>query len=143
MIAILAFFPAGLSSNRSSAQDTRAAQIAQAITGTIDSQTSTFSSVKCYGLTLDLASLSTMATSSSALQQKLYATYPSNSAGDQPTISTTSTDSIYSIELRFDNNPTAAASIGTGKASLVEIRVFGKSTTEGPVEFFFLARNKG
>jgi uncharacterized protein (TIGR02598 family) len=139
MIAILAFFPSGLSSNRSSVQDTRAAQIAYAIAGTIDSQCATFSSVKCYGLTLDLASLNTMAGSPSLL----YASYPSNSAGDQPTISTTSTDSIYSIELRCDNNPAAAASLGAGKASLIEIRVFGKSANEGAVEFFFLARNKG
>jgi len=143
MIAILAFFPAGLSSNRSSVQETRAAQIAYAITGTIDSQCATFNDVKCYGLTLDLNSLSTMATTSSALQEKLYATYPSNVAGDQPTISTDSTDSIYSVELRFDNNPAAAAPLGAGRATLMEIRVFGKAANEGPVEFFFLARNKG
>src|SRR2546421_12871682 len=79
MIAILAFFPSGLSSNRSSVQDTRAAQIANAIAGTIDSQASTFSSVKCYGLTLDLTSLNTMAGSASLL----YASYPSNAAVDQ------------------------------------------------------------
>ena len=41
MIAILAFFPSGLSSNRSSVQDTRAAQIAHAVAGTIDSQSAT------------------------------------------------------------------------------------------------------
>ena len=121
MIAILAFFPLGLSSNRSSVQDTRAAQIANAIAGTIDSQTSTFNSVKCYGLpALDLTSLNTMGTPSSSLQQKLYAKYPSNSAGDQPTISSDPTDSIYSVELRFDNNPAAAASLGAGKASLIK-----------------------
>jgi uncharacterized protein (TIGR02598 family) len=139
MIAILAFFPSGLSSNRSSVQDTRAAQIANAIAGTIDSQASTFSNVKCYGLTLDLTASSTMADP----PKLLYASYPSNAAGDQPSISTSSTDSIYSIELRFDNNPVAAASIGAGKASLMEIRVFGKAVNEGPVEFFFLARSKG
>jgi hypothetical protein len=45
--------------------------------------------------------------------------------------------------LRFDNNPTASAALGAGKTNLIEIRVFGKSTSEGAVEFFFLARNKG
>ncbi len=139
MIAILAFFPTGLSSNRSSVQETRAAQIAHAIAGTIDSQCATFNSVKCYGLTLNLTSLNTVAGSPSLL----YARYPSNTAGDQPTISTNATDSIYSVELRFDNNPAAAASLGAGKASLIEIRVLGKAANEGPVEFFFLARNKG
>lgn len=140
MIAILAFFPSGLSSNRSSVQDTRAAQIVNAIAGTIDSQCATFSAVKCYGLNLDLSSLSTMSTPSSSLQEKLYASYPSP---DQPIISTDPTNSIYSIELRCDNNPVAGATLGAGKTSLIEIRVFGKATAEGAVEFFFLARNKG
>lgn len=139
MIAILAFFPAGLSANRSSVQETRAAQIARAIAETIDSQCSTFNNIKCYGLTLDLTTLNTMAGSASML----YASYPSNAAGDQPIISTNSTDSIYSVELRFDNNPAAGATLGAGKSSLIEIRVFGKSASEGSVEFFFLARNKG
>ena len=139
-IVILAFFPIGLGSNRSSVQETRAAQLVRAITGTIDSQASTFSGVKCYGLTLDLTSLNTMSKRSSRLNEKLYASYPSP---DQPSISTDATNSIYSIELRFDNNPAAAATLGPGKASLIEIRIFGKSTSEGPVEFFYLARNKG
>jgi uncharacterized protein (TIGR02598 family) len=141
MIAILAFFPTGLASNRSSVQETRAAQIARAVAETIDSQCSTFSNVKCYGLTLDLTSLSTMSTSSAA--QKLYASYPSKAAGDQPSISIDPTNSVYSIELRFDKNPAAGAALGPGKASFIEIRVFGKSANEGAVEFFFLARNKG
>src|SRR5690242_9988889 len=75
MIVILAFFPVGLGSNRSSAKDTRAAQIVRAITDTIDSQSSTFGAVKCYGLTLDLTSLGTMSTQSSSLNEKLYASY--------------------------------------------------------------------
>jgi type II secretory pathway pseudopilin PulG len=143
MIAILAFFPSALSSSRSSVQDTRAAQIARAIAGTVDSQASTLGSVKCYGLTLDLTSLNTMSVKPLDLNEKLYASYPSNSAGEQPNISTDSSNSIYSVELRFDNDPAAAASLGSGKASLMEIRVFGKSTTEAQVEFFFLIRNKG
>ena len=37
----------------------------------------------------------------------------------------------------------AGATIGAGKVNLVEIRVYGKSHSEGAMEFFYLARNKG
>ena len=142
IVAILAFFPTGLTSNRLSVQETRAAQIARAVTGTIDSQSSTFNNINCYGLTLDLSSLSTMsATSNSYI---LYASYPSP---NQPVISSTqSSDSIYSIDLRFDNDPSLAPTtvkLGPGKLSLIQIRVFSLNRAEGPVEFFFLTRNKG
>jgi Tfp pilus assembly protein PilV len=144
MVAVLSFFPAGLSSNRASITDTRAAQLARAIAETINSQCATtpsgnsFTNVNCFGLTLDLASLNTTAAS-----HVLYASYPSP---NQPYISSASTaDSIYTIELRFDNDPAltqGGVKLGGGKLSLIEIRIFGKARGEGPVEFSFLARNK-
>lgn len=143
LIAVLAFFPVGLSSSRSSAGETRAAQLARAIFGTIDSQCATFSSISCYGLsTLDLTSLNTMSETTSS--HTLYASYPSP---NDPVISSTqSADAIYTIELRFDNNPPAAlgnASVGTGRVNLIEIRVFGTARNEGSLQFIYLVRNKG
>lgn len=142
IVAILAFFPAGLSSNRSSANETRAAQLTKAVIGTIDSQCSTFDNVNCYGLTLNLSSLST-ATEKTA-SNILYASYPSP---NQPSISATQTnDSIYTMELRFDNDPSltpAGTKLGAGKVSLIEIRVYSKARAEGATEFLYLARNKG
>jgi uncharacterized protein (TIGR02598 family) len=141
LVAILAFFPNGLVSNRSSVEETRAAQISRAITGTIDSQCSAFSGVKCYGLNLDLSSLNTMAETTAS--NVLYASYPTP---NQPVISSTPTsDSIYTIEMRFDNNPSltpAGTKLGSGKVSLIQIRVFGKAHAGGAVQFFYLARNK-
>ena len=148
MIAVLAFFPNSLASNRSSVKETRAAQLARAVFGTVDSQCATFGSVNCYGITLDLTSLSTMAEAPGASSHVLYASYPSP---NQPSISSTqSIDSIYTIEMRFDNNPSLGSGVTpatgvswAGKVSLVEVRVFGKERNDGPVVFFFLARNKG
>ena len=144
IVAILAFFPVGLKTNRSSAAETRAAQITRAVTGSIDSQCSTFNSIKCYGLpsNLDLTSLNTMSETTSS--HVLYASYKSP---NQPVISATQdSDSIYSIELRFDNDPSLTPSnvkLGAGKVNLIQIRVFSLARAEGPIEFFFLARNKG
>ena len=109
--------------------------------GTIDSQCSTFGSINCYGAPLNLSSLK-----KGDAPVTLYATYPTSYPGGQPTISTSATNSIYSIELRFDNNPplvSGGTGIGAGKLNLIEIRVYGKSHTEGSMEFFYLARNKG
>lgn len=143
LIAVLAFFPVGLTSNRSSAGETRAAQLARAIFGTIDSQCATFSGINCYGLAaLDLTSLNTMSETTSS--HTLYASYPSP---NDPVISSTqSADAIYTMELRFDNNPSAAlgnASVGTGRVNLIEIRVFSTARNEGSLQFIYLARNKG
>jgi uncharacterized protein (TIGR02598 family) len=136
IVAILGILPLALSSNRSGMNEARAAQLVRAITGTIDSQCSTFSTVNCYGQTLDL-------TSSTKGPITLYASY---SSPGQPTISTSSTGAIYSIELRFDNDPSLSPSgitLGAGKVNLIEIRIYGKSQSEGGMEFFYLARNKG
>src|ERR1700730_206086 len=142
MVAILAFFPTGHSSNRSSAGETPAAQVSRAITETINSQCSAFTTINCYGLTLVLSTLSTMAETTGS--HVLYASYPSP---NQPAISSTkSPDSIYTIELRFNNDPSAAlgnVSLGTGKVSLIEIRVFSTARNEGSIQCVFLARNKG
>jgi uncharacterized protein (TIGR02598 family) len=141
MIAILAFLPTGLTSNRLSAGETRAAQLARAIIGTLDSQCSTFGNVNCYGLTLDLSSLNTMPETTAT--NVLYASYASP---NQPSISTTqSADSLYTIEMRFNNNPIASLGVdlGAGKTSLIELRVYSVARSEGPLRFIFLARNKG
>lgn len=148
IVAILGILPLALSSNRSGMNEARAAQIVRAITGTIDSQcvptaTYDFSKVDCYGQTLDLTSLK-----KGDAPKKLYVTYPSsNQNPSQPTItSTLDANAVYSIELRFDNDPALNAggtTLGAGKVNLIEIRVFGKSQSEGAMEFFYLARNKG
>jgi type II secretory pathway pseudopilin PulG len=149
LVAVLAFFPMGLKSNRASVSETRAAQLAKAIFGTIDSQCSTFSAINCYGISppLDLASLSTMTEAPGASTHVLYASYPSP---NQPVISSTaSADSIYTIEMRFDNDPSLTSltspgtKLGAGKLSLIEIRVYSKERAEGPTEFVYFARNKG
>ncbi len=141
MIAILAFFPTGLSANRSSADQTRAGQLARAVINTIDSQCNTFDAVKCYGLTFNLSTLST-ATETTA-SNILYCTYPSP---NQPTISSASSpDSIYTIELRFNSDPPltpAGDKLGAGKVNLIEVRVYAKDRSGTPTEFFFLARKK-
>jgi uncharacterized protein (TIGR02598 family) len=139
LVAILGVFPTGLAANRTSISDTRAAQFINAVTATIDAQCATFSSVNCYGETLNLVTLNTPAAA------KLFVSYPSP---DEPTISNDPTLSnwIYSIELSFDNDPALTPSgskLGAGKLNKIQLRVKGKSTSEGFVELFFLARNKG
>jgi uncharacterized protein (TIGR02598 family) len=140
LVAILGVFPVGLSSNRTSVSDTRAAELANAIFATIDAQSSTFSSVQCYGATLDLTSLST----ATADTRTFYASY---SSPNQPVISSDPAlaDRIYSIELKFDNDPTVTGSgvkLGPGKLNKIQMRVSGKSTAEGFVEIFYIARNR-
>jgi uncharacterized protein (TIGR02598 family) len=140
LVAILGVFPTGYAANRSSITDTRAAQIAQAIVATIDGQCSTFANVNCYGATLDLTALSAAA----ADAKTLYVSYPSTA---DPVISATRTaDSIYIVELRFDNDPpltSAPTKLGAGKLNRIQIRISGLSSAEGRVELFFMARNKG
>lgn len=138
LVAILGVFPIGLAANRLSINDTRAAELAKAVSATIDAQAATFSAINCYGATLDLATFD-----ASSAPQKLYASYPSPS---QPTITNTQTaDSIYTIELRFDNDPVVTPSgtkLGAGKLNQIQIRMTGKSSNSGSVEFFYLARKK-
>ncbi|GEM_PF-3681855 len=140
IVAILGIFPIALSSNRSGMNEARAAQIVRAITGTIDAQSATFSTIDCYGATLNLATLK-----KNDPVVTIYASYPSSPS--QPTFTTAPTsDSIYTIELRFDNDPPVTAAptnLGAGKINLIGIRVYGKSQSEGAMEFFYLARNKG
>jgi uncharacterized protein (TIGR02598 family) len=136
ILAILGIIPLALSSNRSGMNEARAAQLVRAITGTIDSQCGTFAAIDCYGDTLDLTALK-----KGDAPQTLYASYASP---NQPAISTSSADAVCSIEMRFDNDPPiSSAPLGPGKVNLIEIRVFGKDRSEGSMEFFYLARNKG
>ncbi len=142
LVAILAVFPAGFSANRSSIDDTRAAQLAQALVATIDAQCANFVAVDCYGTPLNLSTL----TADAADTKTLYAAYPSP---DQPQITTApDANSIYTIELRFDNDPPLTGTnppvqMGLGKLNQIEIRIYGKSRAEGFTEYFYLARNKG
>ena len=138
LVAILGVFPTGLSSNRTSVNDTRAAELANAIVATIDAQSSTFSSVQCYGTTLDLKTLSTADTNTF---------YVSYSSPNQPIISSDPSlaDWIYSIELKFDSDPpitSSGAKLGSGKLNKIQVRIRGKSATESFVEMFFIARNR-
>jgi uncharacterized protein (TIGR02598 family) len=140
IVAILGMFPVALTSSRSGINEGRAAELVRAVTGTVDSQCATFTSVNCYGQLLDLTSLDR-----TSPPVTLYASYPSSVTGP-PTISTSATNSVYSIELHFDNNPPlndAGTGMGTGALNLIEIRVYGKNHSEGSMEFFYLARNKG
>jgi uncharacterized protein (TIGR02598 family) len=139
LVAILGVFPAGLAANRTSISDTRAAQLANAITATIDAQSAAFSSVNCYGVTLNLASFGASDT------KTLFAGYPSP---NQPEITSgANPNSIYTIELRFDNDPPLNSAIpptklGPGKLNQLQIRIKGKSNTSDFAEFFYLARKK-
>ena len=149
VVAILAVFPAALASNRSGMNEGRAAQLVRALVSTIDAQSTSFDSINCYGATLDLKSLKTPL--GGRPDATLYATYPSRRLdpadpnSDQPSISTSPSDAIYSIELRFDNDPPLGPSttLGAGKVNLIEIRIYGSSKSEGATEYFYLARNKG
>ena len=143
LVAILGVFPIGLAANRTSISDTRAAQLVNAVVATIDAQCATFDNVQCFGLPpLDLASLTT-----TDAPKMLYAGYPSP---NQPSIgSTQDADSIYTIELRFDNDPAIAPEpapngthLGPGKLNQIKIRLLGKSRAAGFLDFSYLARKK-
>ncbi|HVF72190.1 MAG TPA: prepilin-type N-terminal cleavage/methylation domain-containing protein [Chthoniobacterales bacterium] len=139
LVGILGVFPTGLSSNRTSVSDTRAAALTSAVFATIEAQTKTFSSVNCYGITLDLGTLTTTDS------RKLYVSYPSLT---EPTISSDPAlpDAIYTIEMKFDNDPavtSAGSKMGPGKLNKIQMRISGKSNSEGSVETFYIARNRG
>ncbi|HSH37486.1 MAG TPA: prepilin-type N-terminal cleavage/methylation domain-containing protein [Chthoniobacterales bacterium] len=138
LVAIFGVFPTGLAANRLGISDTRAAQLANAVATMIDSQSTKFSSVDCYGATLNLASLD-----KSAAPVVLHAGYPSPSQPEITNIATAA--SIYTIEMRFDNDPEVApgTKLGAGKLNQIQMRFRGKSADSSTVEFFFTARNKG
>ncbi len=144
LVAILGVFPIGLAANRTSISDTRAAQLVNTVVSTIDAQCASFSSVTCFGLPLDLATLNT---ATNDPPQKLYVSYPSP---NQPSISSTpDANSIYTIELRFDNDPAIAPDpapngthLGPGKLNQIKFRISGKSAASGYLEFSYLARQR-
>ena len=138
LVAIFGVFPTGLAANRLGISDTRAAQLADMVATTIDSQTTNFDAVDCFGVPLNLESLSTAVSDS----RTLHAGYPSP---NQPEItSTPTTNSIYTIELRFDNDPEIApgTKLGPGRLNRIQMRVRGKSADSSTAEFFFIARDK-
>jgi type II secretory pathway pseudopilin PulG len=137
LIAILGVFPTGHAANRIAISDTRAAQLANAVATMIDSQSSTFGSVDCFGHTLDLNTFDE--TTAPIL---LYASYPSPA---QPAITNVEeANSIYTIELRFENDPEIAPGtrLGPGSLNQIQMRFRGKSASAGTAEFFYTARNK-
>ena len=72
----------------------------------------------------------------------LYAGFPEPG---RPNIThTRALDSIYKIELRFENDPDLGGGVrlGPGKVSRLQIRVSGKSAASKSAEFFYLFRNK-
>ena len=138
LVGIFSVFPTGLAASRLGVSDTRAAQLGNAVATAIDSQSTTFSSVDCFGHILNLQTL----TKTSA-PITLHAGYPSPS---QPEITAAANaQSIYSIELRFDNDPEIAPGrrLGAGKLNQVHMRFRGKSADSSTINFFFTARNKG
>ena len=140
LVAILGVFPAAFSQNRKGISDTRAAQLAKMVVSTIDAQSATFSTINCFGVIppLDLTNYST-----ATAPVTLYAAYPSP---DQPQITNTkAANSIYSIEIRFNNVPAVAPSVTlpAGTVNQLQIRIRGLSTvTTDFVEFMYLARKK-
>jgi uncharacterized protein (TIGR02598 family) len=138
LVATLGVFPAGLSEARKGVSDTRAAQLARMIVATIDSQASSFSSINCFGATLDLTNSST--TTAPAL---LYAEYPSP---NEPLITKTQdASSIYTIEIHFNSVPPLAPGVTLpgGAVNQLQIRVRGLVTTSTDFrEFMYLARKK-
>ncbi|HEY5035834.1 MAG TPA: hypothetical protein VII74_01735 [Chthoniobacterales bacterium] len=138
LVAILGVFPAAFSQNRKGISDTRASQLVQMIVATIDSQATTFASVDCFGTNLDLANSST-----GTAPVLLYADYASPS---QPEITNTKNpNSIYTIEIRFNNNPDVAPSIKlpAGSVNQLQIRIRGLVANSTDFrEFMYLARKK-
>jgi uncharacterized protein (TIGR02598 family) len=138
LVAILAVFPAAFSQNRKSISDTRSAQLARMIVSTIEAQTATFTAIDCFGTTLNLATATTGTTN------QLYAGYPSPS---QPEITTAkNSNSIYSIELRYNNTPEVAPSVTlpAGIINQVQIRIRGLAANSTEFrEFIYLFRKKG
>lgn len=139
LVAILGVFPIAFSQNRKSISDTRAAQLARMIVSTIEGQTGTFGGIDCFGTTLNLA-----ASSTDTDPVLLYAAYPSP---NQPEITTVKNpNSIYTIELRFNNTPEVAPSVTlpTGTVNQVQLRVRGIAATSTDFrEFMYLFRKKG
>jgi uncharacterized protein (TIGR02598 family) len=136
LVAILGVFPAALSQNRRGVSDTRAAQLAKMIVATIDAQTATFSSISCFGATLDLG-----ASNKNTAPAHLYAAYPSP---NQPDITNArQPNSIYRIEIRFDNAPPIAPTptLPVGTLNQLQIRIRGlSSATNDYLEFMYVVR---
>lgn len=136
LVAILGVFPAALSQNRKGVSDTRAAQLVKMIVATIDAQTATFSSINCFGATLDLAG-----SDKNTAPAQLYAAYPSP---NQPDITNVrQPNSIYRIEIRFDNAPpiAPAPTPPVGTLNQLQIRIRGlSSVTNDYLEFMYVAR---
>ena len=139
LVAVLGVFFAAFSQNRKGISDTRAAQLAQMIVSTIESQTASFSNINCFGATLNLTD-----SSSDTASVTLYASY---SSPNQPEITATKdADSIYGVELRFNNTPEVApaVSLPAGTVNQLQIRVRGVSATSTDfIEFMYLVRKKG
>lgn len=139
LVAILGVLFAAFSQNRKGISDTRAAQLARMIVSTIEGQTASFSNINCFGATLNLTDAST-----ETAPVMLYASY---SSPNQPEIiATKDVNSIYGIELRFNNTPEVApaVSLPAGTVNQLQIRVRGVSATSTDfVEFMYVVRKKG
>lgn len=139
LVAILGVFPAALSQNRKGISDTRAAQLSRMIVATVDAQSGTFTAIDCFGNTLNLATSGTGTT-----PVTLYAGYPSPNV---PQITKDkNTNSIYSIELRFNNAPALAPGVilPAGSVNQLQLRFRGLATNSTDfIEFMYLARKNG
>ena len=139
LVAILGVFPAALTQNRKGISDTRAAQLSKMMVATIDAQSANFAGIVCFGRTLDLTSL---VKDGPAMQW--YAGYPSPNVPEITSVKNAS--SIYSIEMKFDNNPQVApgVTLPAGTLNQLQIRFRGLAITSPDfTEFMYLARKKG
>jgi uncharacterized protein (TIGR02598 family) len=131
-VAILGIFPKAMDASRTSIVETRAAQLARSVFATIQSQAAAnFTNCNCYGKILDLTALD----ASSPVM--LYAQYPvqttySSTPSPQPIISS-STNSIYTIKLNFNNTPPGFVSAGV--ANLVTVSVYPQTDTKSSASF--------
>ena len=139
LVAILGVFPVAFSQSRKGISDTRAAQLVRMVVDTVDAQSSSFTAIDCFGTTIDLTNSST-----GTAAVMLYASYPSP---DQPQITNTkNNNSIYSIEIKFNNTPLVAptTTLPAGTLNQLQLRVRGLNTAATDyVEFMHLARKKG
>ncbi len=109
LVAVLGLLPVGIQTFRESTADTRAAQMARAIFATL--RTEPFEAVRIGGETLDLATLETADWSKPGAV--LY-------ADNEGALITSADDAIFTIELRFRQQP---AGLPPGEASEVHLVV--------------------
>lgn len=134
-VAIIGVFPKGMETSKMSIVETRSSQLARTIFATMQSQA--FTNCDCYGVTLDFSTLA-----AAAAPTKMYAEYPVQTAyaapTPQPIKPTKGSDSIYTIEMRFNNTPNGLAA---GTANMVTLNIYPQSNAAAGVKFSSIIAN--